>query len=318
MSGFLCAVPFIATLNWACPAPAPFAVGYVEGQYVLIAPVDTATIETLNVARGDMITANQPLAQLERRDAEIAVASAVASLANAESELANLNQGRRPEEIAVVEAGLASALAQVAEAERILQRQSELLNRGISAQAEFDVASTNVLLANAKVEEFEADLAVANLPARPDVIKAAEAVVDQARAGLEQARWRLDKRTLSIGASGQVFDIIRNVGELAGPQAPVLSVLPEGAVKLRVYVPEPSLSHISVGDIIRVNCDNCDELAQAKISYISDHPEFTPPVIYGRDSRQKLVFLVEAEPLAGAAALVPGQIVDVSLDGIDG
>lgn len=318
MSGFLCAVPFIATLNWACPAPAPFAVGYVEGQYVLIAPVDTATIETLNVARGDMITANQPLAQLERRDAEIAVASAVASLANAESELANLNQGRRPEEIAVVEAGLASALAQVAEAERILQRQSELLNRGISAQAEFDVASTNVLLANAKVEEFEADLAVANLPARPDVIKAAEAVVDQARAGLEQARWRLDKRTLSIGASGQVFDIIRNVGELAGPQAPVLSVLPEGAVKLRVYVPEPSLSHVSVGDIIRVNCDNCDELAQAKISYISDHPEFTPPVIYGRDSRQKLVFLVEAEPLAGAAALVPGQIVDVSLDGIDG
>ena len=318
MSGFLCAVPFIATLNWACPAPAPFAVGYVEGQYVLIAPVDTATIETLNVARGDMITANQPLAQLERRDAEIAVASAVASLANAESELANLNQGRRPEEIAVVEAGLASAQAQVAEAERILQRQSELLNRGISAQAEFDVASTNVLLANAKVEEFEADLAVANLPARPDVIKAAEAVVDQARAGLEQARWRLDKRTLSIGASGQVFDIIRNVGELAGPQAPVLSVLPEGAVKLRVYVPEPSLSHISVGDIIRVNCDNCDELAQAKISYISDHPEFTPPVIYGRDSRQKLVFLVEAEPLAGAAALVPGQIVDVSLDGIDG
>lgn len=318
MSGFLCAVPFIATLNWACPAPAPFAVGYVEGQYVLIAPVDTATIETLNVARGDMITANQPLAQLERRDAEIAVASAVASLANAESELANLNQGRRPEEIAVVEAGLASAQAQVAEAERILQRQSELLNRGISAQAEFDVASTNVLLANAKVEEFEADLAVANLPARPDVIKAAEAVVDQARAGLEQARWRLDKRTLSIGASGQVFDIIRNVGELAGPQAPVLSVLPEGAVKLRVYVPEPSLSHISVGDVIRVNCDNCDELAQAKISYISDHPEFTPPVIYGRDSRQKLVFLVEAEPLAGAAALVPGQIVDVSLDGIDG
>ena len=318
MSGFLCAIPFIATLNWACAAPAPFAVGYVEGQYVLVAPVEIATIEAINVARGDTITANQPLAQLERRDAEIAVASAVASLANAESELANLNQGRRPEEIAVVAAGLASALAQVAEAERILQRQSELLNRGISAQAEFDVASTNVLLANAKVEEFQADLAVANLPARPDVIKAAEAVVEQAKAGLEQAHWRLDKRTLSIAASGQVFDIIRNVGELAGPQTPVLSVLPDGAVKLRVYVPEPSLSHISIGDVLRVQCDNCDETAKAKISYISDHPEFTPPVIYGGDSRQKLVYLVEAEPLASATALVPGQIVDVSLAGIDG
>ena len=318
MSGFLCAIPFIATLNWACAAPAPFAVGYVEGQYVLVAPVEIATIEAINVARGDTITANQPLAQLERRDAEIAVASAVASLANAESELANLNQGRRPEEIAVVAAGLASALAQVAEAERILQRQSELLNRGISAQAEFDVASTNVLLANAKVEEFQADLAVANLPARPDVIKAAEAVVEQAKAGLEQAHWRLDKRTLSIAASGQVFDIIRNVGELAGPQTPVLSVLPDGAVKLRVYVPEPSLSHISIGDVLRVQCDNCDETAKAKISYISDHPEFTPPVIYGGDSRQKLVYLVEAEPLASATALVLGQIVDVSLAGIDG
>lgn len=314
MLDFLCAIPFIASLNGACPAPAPFAVGYVEGQYVLVAPVEVATIATLDVVRGDRIIAGQALVHLEQRDAEIAVANAVATQARAESELANLNQGRRVEEIAVVEAGLASALAQVTEAERILQRQSELLNRGISAQAEFDVASTNVLLTRAKVAELEADLAVAKLPARPDEIKAAEAVVAQAKAGLEQARWRLDKRTLSLGFAGRVFDIIRNAGEVAGPQSPVLSVLPDGAVKLRVYVPEPRISDIAIGDVLRVHCDNCDDTSRAEVRYISDHPEFTPPVIYGRDSRQKLVYLVEAVPLAGATALAPGQIVDVALE----
>ena len=50
---------------------------------------------------------------------------------------------------------------------------------------------------------------------------------------------------------------------------------------------------------------------QARVSYVSPDPEFTPPVIYSLETRQKLVYLVEARPEGDATALQPGQIVDV-------
>ncbi len=97
------------------------------------------------------------------------------------------------------------------------------------------------------MSQQEASLAVARLPARPEEITAAENAVKQARAALDQAKWRLDRRTLRAPAEGDINDVIRRPGEMAGPSAPVLSFLPLGAVKLKVYVGERSLSSISVG-----------------------------------------------------------------------
>ena len=94
-------------------------------------------------------------------------------------------------------------------------------------------------------------------------------------------------------------------------------MLPDGAVKLRVYVPEAALSTISVGTSLPVNCDGCSGSMTATVSYVASEPEFTPPVIYSLQNRQKLVYLVEAIPDAGATALKPGQIVDVRLAGND-
>lgn len=314
---FFCAIPIVAGLFSACAGNGPLAVGYVEGEYVLVAPIETAQIVELAVRRGDRVTAGAPLARLEKRDAEIAVAQAAAGLAQAERQLANLQEGRRPEEIASIAASLRSAEAQATEAERVLQRQADLLKQGISTQASYDSAATAVELNRAKVSELEANLAVAKLPARENEIKAAQAAVDQAGAVLESAEWRLAKRVLSIPQSGVVSDIIRNTGEVAGPQAPVLSVLPDGALKLRVYVPETALSRIAVGRVLSVRCDGCGEGMQATVSYVSPDPEFTPPVIYSLENRQKLVYLVEARPNDDAWTLAPGQIVDVDLEGDD-
>ncbi|MBU4528826.1 MAG: HlyD family efflux transporter periplasmic adaptor subunit [Hoeflea sp.] len=312
---FLCSLPLLSALAFMCGGPGPLAVGYVEGEYVLVAPIETAQIVDLAVRRGDRVTAGQPLGRLERRDAEIAVAQAEAALTQAESQLANLQEGRRPEEIASIEAALSSAKAQAEEAGRVMQRHKDLLARGISTQATFDSASTSVELARAKVAELEANLAVARLPARANEIKAAQASVEQAKAVLDTAEWRLAKRTLLIPQSGVVSDIIRNTGEVAGPQAPVLSVLPDGALKLKLYVPEFALSSLSVGAQLTVRCDGCGEGMRATVSYISSDPEFTPPVIYSLETRQKLVYLIEARPEDGAWALAPGQIVDVALEG---
>ena len=208
-----------------------------------------------------------------------------------------------------------SAAAQFEESMRVRARIEDLSRRGISTQAQLDEATTAVAVAQAAIGQARANLAVAGLTARPEAIKAAESQVRQAEQALRQARWRLSERTIEAPAAGRIDDIIRNPGDIAGPSAPVISLLPDGAVKLTLFVPEPAFSSIAVGSTLSVGCDGCGTGLTARVSYVSPDPEFTPPVIYSLETRQKLVYLVEARPEGDAAALQPGQIVDVRLVG---
>ena len=315
MAGFLCALPLVGALLGSCGGTGPLATGYVEGDYVLSAPLDVARIETIAVKRGDRVKSGEPIATLESDDAVIAVAQATAALGQARAQLANLQEGRRPEEVAVIEANLISANAQSEDAQRTFDRQSDLLKRGIAAQADFDKAKTALDLANAAVRQANANLAVAELPARAQEIDAAKDAVKAAEAALDQANWRLQRRKLVAPSDGVVQDIVRRVGEMAGPSQPVLSLLPDGAVKLKIYIPEQDVAQIHVGSELAVHCDGCSVDLRARVSYIADGPEFTPPVIYSLDNRQKLVYMIEAQPVGSATALKPGQIVDVRLAG---
>ncbi|WP_293810289.1 HlyD family efflux transporter periplasmic adaptor subunit [uncultured Bosea sp.] len=314
--GFLCSFGLIAASFTACGGDTVRIAGYVEGEYVRLGPIDTARIERIDVRRGDRVEAGKVVAALERTDAENTVRESEARLVQAQAQLDNLKIGRRPEEIAVIEANLASAKAQQREAERALERRQDLLRRGVSTQADFDQAETVRDVAAASVRQNAANLDVARLPARPDEIKASENAVEQAKAALAQARWRLSQRQLVAPSSGRISDVLRRVGELAGPSAPVLLMLPDGAAKLMLYVPELRISGVTPGMRLDVRCDGCAPGLTATVTYVSPEPEFTPPVIYSAQTRQKLVYLVEARPDGGPqSALQPGQIVDVTLRG---
>lgn len=310
---FLCSLPLAAQLFGACAPTAPLAVGYVEGDYVLLAPIEVAQVETVAVKRGDRVTPGTPVVTLESADAKIAVAQADAALAQAQAQLADLQVGKRPEEIAVLKAQVDMAKAQAADVKRKYDRASDLFKRGTGTQADYDTASATLETANAQVGQAEANLAVGGLPARLETIKAADNQVKQAQSALGQARWRLSKRVLAAPSPGRINDVIRNPGDTAGPTAPVISMLPDGAVKLSVYVPERAFSSVKVGTLLNVHCDGCGPDVKARVSYVSPDPEFTPPVIYSLENRQKLVYLVEARPEGDAGPLQPGQIVDVDL-----
>ncbi|MER9438324.1 HlyD family efflux transporter periplasmic adaptor subunit [Mesorhizobium sp. M0618] len=310
---FLCSLPLAAQLFSACAPAAPLAVGYVEGDYVLLAPIEVAQVETVAVKRGDRVVPGTTVVTLESADAKIAVAQAQAGLAQAQAQLADLQIGKRPEEIAVLKAEVDMASAQAADAKRKYDRAADLFKRGAGTQADFDTASASLETANAQVGQANANLAVGGLPARPETIKAADNQVKQAQAALEQAQWRLSKRVLAAPSPGRVNDVIRNPGDTSGPTAPVISILPDGAVKLSVYIPENAFSSVKVGTLLGVHCDGCGPDVKARVSYVSPDPEFTPPVIYSLENRQKLVYLVEARPEGDAGPLQPGQIVDVDL-----
>ena len=91
---------------------------------------------------------------------------------------------------------------------------------------------------------------------------------------------------------------------------PVVSILPDDRIKVRFFVPEQEVARYRPGRKVRFSCDGCASGLSARISYVSPRPEFTPPVIFSRDSRDRLVFMVEALP-QGPARLMPGLPVDV-------
>jgi HlyD family secretion protein len=93
-----------------------------------------------------------------------------------------------------------------------------------------------------------------------------------------------------------------------------VSLLPPANIKLRFFVPETVVGGIKPGRSVSVHCDGCGAPIPATVSFVSTRHEFTPPVIYSRESRARLVFLVEAKPLPGEVTrLHPGQPVDVTL-----
>jgi hypothetical protein len=111
-----------------------------------------------------------------------------------------------------------------------------------------------------------------------------------------------------------VVDTLFVKGEWVPAGAPVVSLLPAANVKARFFVPEPQLGRVKVGQQVRLACDGCGEPVEARITFIAPQAEYTPPVIYSKDNRAKLVFLVEARPSAAdAAKLHPGQPRDAPL-----
>jgi len=100
-------------------------------------------------------------------------------------------------------------------------------------------------------------------------------------------------------------------GEWVPAGRPVVSILPPGNVKARFYVPETVLASLQPGKALEIRCDGCPAPLAAKVSFVSTQAEYTPPVLYSKESRTKLLFLVEAR-LEGAS-LRPGQPVDVRL-----
>jgi HlyD family secretion protein len=94
-----------------------------------------------------------------------------------------------------------------------------------------------------------------------------------------------------------------------------VALVPDGKVKLRFFAPQAELARYQPGRTVAFRCDGCSGERRARITYVSPRAEFTPPVLYSRESRDRLVFLVEAEPLE-RADLPPGLPVDVvPLDG---
>lgn len=288
--------------------------GYVEGDYVRVAAPFAGALQQLAVARGGQVDIGAPLFSLEKENEVAARRQAEQQQQSAEARLANLRTGKRPPEVATVAEQLQQALAARDLSAANLKRQESLAKSGFISDAALDDVRMQLKRDTAAVAQLRASVATANLPARPEEIRAAEADAAAARDALAQADWRLGQRAIFAPVGGRVNDTYYVIGDWVAAGSPVVNLLPAGNVKIRFFAPEPIVGRLRPGQSLSFVCDSCGPPMAATITFISDRAEFTPPVLYSKENRAKLVYLVEAKPAPEIAArLNPGQPVDVTL-----
>ena len=140
------------------------------------------------------------------------------------------------------------------------------------------------------------------------------AALRRARANLEWSKTRLARRRVVSPAAGTIQEVYFRPGETVPMGKPVIALLPPANIKIRFYAPETELARITIGEIVAVSCDACAAGLTAKVSFIAGSAEYTPPVIYSREERAKLVYLIEARPEKPEDFRV-GQPVSVMLPG---
>jgi len=293
---------------------APRIQGYVEGEFVRVSVTAGGTLDNLAVRRGQSIAAGAPLFTLESANEAAARRESEDRVAKADATLANLLSGKRAPEVNVVSAQLQQAQAARTLSASNLARQQKLAQSGFISPSVLEDARTQLARDTAAVAELQAQVQTAKLPARDNEIRAAQSEAAAARAALAQADWKLRQRAVPAPAAGLIADTYYRSGEWINPGSAVVSLLPPQNIKLRFYVAEAKLGAIKPGQKIQVSCDACGAPISAEIRFIATQAEYTPPVLYTRDQRAKLVYLVEAYPSpADAPRLHPGQPVDITL-----
>ncbi len=296
-------------------APAPASVqGYVEGEFLLISPNVGGILDILSVHRGGRVAEGDSLFILEQSNEKSARDQAAANLEQARSRLGNLGKGKRRPEVDVIAAQKLQAEAQLRLAQLEYDRQQRLVTSGASSRQQVEEAQATFEQQRARVAELAAQLDVAGMTmGRDDELRAAEGDISANTAALAQAQWKLDQKTVTAPTAALVADTYFNPGEMVVAGQPVVQLLPAGNIKVRFFVRETDLARFPVGAAVTVRCDGCAAAIPAIVRYVSPQAEYTPPVLYNRENRSKMVFMLEAWPTERPEALRPGQPVDVSV-----
>jgi HlyD family secretion protein len=271
--------------------------GWVEADLVFVGPDDAGRVEQLDVREGDAVAAGAALFAVDEDLQRADVAAAAAAVSEARARLARLEaQQQRPAEVAVLEAQQERIGAMLTLSTAEFERQKALAEKGFTPKAQLDTAQANFNRDRAALEEIRRQIVVARLASREEDIAAARQSLAMAEARSRSADTKLTRRRIASPVTGTVKQVYFRPGELVPAGRPVLALLPPANIKVRFFVPEPSLPKVALGNTVRVQCDGCNGDLPARIDFIAQTAEFTPPVVYTLEERAKLVFLVEARP----------------------
>jgi HlyD family secretion protein len=295
-----------AACQEATPATSARVSGQADATDVHVAPEVGGRIIELKIQEGDRVEQGAIVARLDSRDVDLAIQRAQAERSQADAQLRLLQAGSRPEDIRQAEAQAAAADADVAAAqsdlsaaETDLQRFERLLQTNSGSQKQRDDAATRRdvardRLAALRARESAARAAVARLKAGSrreeiDAARARVAAVDAQIATLEKSK---ADATVTAPLEGIVTELLLDNGEMAAPRAPIAVLTDLDHAWAEVFVDEPMVPRIKLGQTATVFTDAGGPGLPGKVSYIASKAEFTPRNVQTAEDRSKLVFRV--------------------------
>ncbi len=291
--------------------------GYAEADYVRLSSPIGGTLKAVYLKRGEPVQANVPAFALEQEAERAAEQEARFRVEQAKAQASNLKLGKRPDELAAAQAQLAQADAALHLSAANLARQRQLVADKFLSPASLDEVRASVEYDQSRVRELTAQMRVARAGARPDEINAAQEQVKATESQLAQAAWRVAQKAQRTPVAGDVIDVLYREGEWVPAGSPVVQLLPPGNVKARFFVPQAVLGELALGKAVAISCDGCGAPIDAKLSFIAREAEFTSPIIYSKENRGALVYMLEAQPVASQAQrLHAGQPIEVRWAGV--
>ena len=280
--------------------PKPFILsGSIEARDVEVGSLLGGRVAKVLVEEGSQVAAGQPIVEFETDLIDLQIAEQESRVAQARASLAKTLRGPRTEEIA-----RARAAAENLERERL--RQASLLERGIAGQQAFDAAATQAKTAAETLLELERG-------SRSEDVAAARAALDADLGQVAYLRRQALEAVVRAPADGVIESMDLRPGDLVAPNQPVARILEPSQLWVRVFVPEPELGRVRVGQKAAVRVDTYPgRKFPGRVVEIRTQSEYTPRNVQTLDQRMDQVFGVKVM-IDRAAELKPGMAATVRL-----
>jgi HlyD family secretion protein len=238
------------------------------------------------VKRGDVLARLDDVLDRQQR----AIRARELDVANAD--LALLEAGSRPEDIAAAKAELVAARASERTLDREEARQQRLVESGVSPPAVLDDVGAQVARARGERESLEARVSLLRRGTRREELVRARARVALAAESLALEDRRLDKRVLTAPQDGVILDVYPDLGEVLAAGAPVLSLVDRSRPYADVFVPVAVAPTLHVGDPMQLTVEGVAAPVAGRVELIAPHAEFTPRFVYSPRERPNLTVRV--------------------------
>ena len=210
---------------------------------------------------------------------------------------------------------LYQALAARDGTERKLEILMEMRDKPLAAQAEVDAALAQYEMAQADVAAAQAQLDALRAGPTEHKVNMARAQVQEAEANLKALEVQWEKMSLMAPRAGLILERVVNEGEIAAPGSPLLRLADLDTVTLMVYVPEPQIGRVKVGQEAQVEVDSYPSQSFAgRVVFIASEAEFTPQNVQTKEQRATLVFGVKIEIPNPDHRLKPGMPADALIE----
>lgn len=268
------------------------ASGHVEATDVRISAKVGGRLQSFAVQEGDTVAAGQELARIDTTDIRLTRAQLTAERGQAEAELRLRLAGAREQDIAELLAQMANLEAELAGAQRDLDRMQGLLDKGSGTLKARDDATTRRDMTAARLRAMQQALSRMKAGSRVEEIEAARARVAAMEARLAQLDQQMKDASIASPLAGVVTEKLAEAGELLQVGAPLCVITDLKDAWLTVYVGEPDLARIRIGQQAEVRTDD-GQTRQGQLTFVATKAEFTPKNVQTRDERVKLVYKVK-------------------------